>query len=208
MIDEFAKNRISKNLIGAENEIKRIELPEYYNNQIRDDEIDNIDQYSNTNNDEESPSTQEQLQNFFENDETFCPTTGNDCTIDQKCGQKPVHLLKKSFPRKFTQAQLYTINEIKIFNNKKLNQKYIAPITTDIFAKIPIKTTNSQSNNNFEDIIEVTNSSNIFNTERVYNGPISIKRLNVKLIDDKGNIMNFYQSDWSFSLIAKQLYQF
>ena len=103
---------------------------------------------------------------------------------------------------------MYTINEIKIFNNKKLNQKYIAPITTDIFAKIPIKTTNSQSNNNFEEIIEVTNSSNIFNTERVYNGPISIKRLNVKLIDDKGNIMNFYQSDWSFSLIAKQLYQF
>ena len=52
------------------------------------------------------------------------------------------------------------------------------------------------------------NDTNIFSTERLYNGPINIKRLNVKLVDDKGNIMNFYQADWSFSLIAKQLYQF
>ena len=43
---------------------------------------------------------------------------------------------------------------------------------------------------------------------RVYFGPVSIERLRITLLDDKGNILNLHGHDWSFTLIADQLYQY
>ena len=43
---------------------------------------------------------------------------------------------------------------------------------------------------------------------RTYFGPVNIERLRVKLVDDKGNLMNLHDIDWSFTLIIEQLYQY
>ena len=44
--------------------------------------------------------------------------------------------------------------------------------------------------------------------ERSYFGPVDIERMRVKLMDDKGNLVNLHGVDWSFTLIIEQLYQY
>jgi len=45
------------------------------------------------------------------------------------------------------------------------------------------------------------------NQERVYFGPVNIRRMTVRLVSDRGNVIDLNGSDWTFSLIAEQLYQ-
>ena len=52
----------------------------------------------------------------------------------------------------------------------------------------------------------IVNGSSL--SERAYFGPVNIERIHVKLLDDTGNIVNLNGNDWSFSLIAEQLYQY
>ena len=40
---------------------------------------------------------------------------------------------------------------------------------------------------------------------RKYSGPVDIERLKIQLLDDKGNLVNLHDNDWSFSLIVEQL---
>ena len=43
---------------------------------------------------------------------------------------------------------------------------------------------------------------------RTYFGPVNIDRMRVRLLDDKGNLVNLNDVDWSFSLLVEQLYQY
>ena len=118
-------------------------------------------------------------------------------------------ILNPSFPRKFSRAQLYTINEIRKKNSENVTAAYISPTLIDVLAKIPVKVgALNPYNNVFEQVIEFTNGVNIFTNKRIYTGPVDIKRLRISLIDDKGHIMNLNHADWSLSLTAEQLYQF
>lgn len=45
-------------------------------------------------------------------------------------------------------------------------------------------------------------------TDRTYFGPVNIDRMRVRLLDDKGNLVNLNDADWSFSLLVEQLYQY
>jgi len=40
---------------------------------------------------------------------------------------------------------------------------------------------------------------------RTYSGPVDIERLKIQLLDDKGNLVNLHDNDWSFSLVVEQL---
>ena len=44
--------------------------------------------------------------------------------------------------------------------------------------------------------------------KRTYFGPVNIERFRVKLMDDKGNVVNLNGADWSFTLISDNLYQY
>ena len=44
--------------------------------------------------------------------------------------------------------------------------------------------------------------------ERTYFGPVAISRIHIKLLDDKGNVINLNDCNWSFSLICQVLYQY
>ncbi len=43
--------------------------------------------------------------------------------------------------------------------------------------------------------------------KRVYYGPITLSRMHIQLLDDKGNIINLNENDWSFTIICETLYQ-
>ena len=45
------------------------------------------------------------------------------------------------------------------------------------------------------------------NQERQYFGPVNIQRLSIKLVSDRGNVVDLNNANWSFSLICEQLYK-
>ena len=48
----------------------------------------------------------------------------------------------------------------------------------------------------------------IQDNKRVYFGPVNLERLHLKLLDDKGNLLNLNGADWSITLITENLYQY
>ena len=73
-------------------------------------------------------------------------------------------------------------------------------ITENILAKIPLV------NGKFSLIID-ENDSNPLIKIRQYKGPVNISKLDIKLLDKFGNIINLNYMDWSFSLELESLYQ-
>lgn len=104
----------------------------------------------------------------------------------------------QSTPRKLTQAQLYTINSIKS-DRKEFKSESTSPTTDNVLAIIPIT--------NEIDVI-TRYGVDLSKNKRTYFGPVDIQRLKIKLVDDKGNLLNLNGRDWSFSLNITQLYQY
>jgi len=102
---------------------------------------------------------------------------------------------------KLTANQLYSANQI--LSNKINKQPYFStgPFVQDIFGIIPIKTSglvNGQSYIEFGGTLQ--------NQERIYFGPVNIRRISVKLMNDKGQVLDLNGANWGFSLISEQLY--
>jgi len=51
-------------------------------------------------------------------------------------------------------------------------------------------------------------SGSLQENKRVYFGPVNIERMRVKLLDDKGNLLNLNGADWSITLVCDILYQY
>ena len=80
-------------------------------------------------------------------------------------------------------------------------QKTITQTLRDIFAVVPIK-----AGLNPGDIF-VEFGGTLQAQERTYFGPVNISRLRVKLVTDKGDVINLNGAHWSFQLICETLYQ-
>ena len=112
-------------------------------------------------------------------------------------------VVRQENPRRNTNNQRYAMN--RIFEVQSNNTAYpysSAPATTNIFTMIPIK------KNGFpvgESVIEFGGS--LQSGERVYFGPVNITRFRVKLLDDRGRVVNLNGNDWSFSFLCDTLYQ-
>jgi hypothetical protein len=108
-----------------------------------------------------------------------------------------------SAPRTLTNSQLYTINEINKNNNNNTNYRAKAPTSTDILAMIPIKPTGLSTGGL---IIEFSGS--LQDNIRTYFGPVNVDRMRVRLLNDKGNVLNMNGADWCVTLICDCLYQY
>ena len=138
------------------------------------------------------------------------------------CNNENLPFMTRSSPRTLTNSQLYTANEI--FNNsrQKINTKLICSSIPDVLAVIPIDGLNKLQSTNITPTggtttpiayknVQMTTpytASGSSLSERTYFGPVNIERIQVKLLDDSGNIVNLNGNDWNFSLIAEQLYQY
>jgi len=112
-------------------------------------------------------------------------------------------IMLPSAPRTLTNSQLYTINEINKNRNNNTNHRAKAPTSTDILAMIPIKPTGLSTGSL---IIEFSGS--LQDNIRTYFGPVNIDRMRVKLLNDKGNVINMNGADWCVTLICDCLYQY
>lgn len=108
-----------------------------------------------------------------------------------------------SAPRTLTQAQLYTINEIIKNRSKTISFRSKAPTNSDTFAIIPIKYGSMTTGQLYTEL-----SGQFQDNRRTYFGPVDIDRLRVRLLDDRGNLINLHGGDWSFTLISENLYQY
>lgn len=103
-----------------------------------------------------------------------------------------------------TTRQLYSANQILNTRQTMTQNKYQNSIGTyiqDIFGIIPVKTvglTNGQTYIEFGGTLQIQ--------ERIYFGPVNIKRMTVRILTDKGTILDLNNANWSFSLISQQLY--
>ena len=109
-----------------------------------------------------------------------------------------------NIPKQLTNAQIQTINGIIKDRNDTTNLKTQSVTDSDMFALIPIKKTlgtlPGEGLTEFSGPIQVN--------ERIYFGPVDIERLKIRLLTDKGQVLNLNNNDWSFCMIAETLYQY
>jgi hypothetical protein len=87
--------------------------------------------------------------------------------------------------------------------NKSMNNNYITAFNksvfnADILARISLKTPY------FSLLYE--NNGKIISEPRKYFGPVDLQRMQIRMYDDHGRILNMNNSDFSFSLTLKTLY--
>ena len=110
----------------------------------------------------------------------------------------------ENIPKRLTNAQQQTINGIIKDRSQTTSYKLKSVTESDIFALIPVKKNINMAPG--EGIVEF--SGPIQKNERIYFGPVDIDRMRIKLVTDKGDILNLNNNDWSFCMIAETLYQY
>ena len=108
-----------------------------------------------------------------------------------------------SAPRTLTQAQIYTMNEIIKNRSKTTSFKAKAPTNSDTFALIPIKYGGMSTGQ-----LYVETSGQFQDNKRIYFGPVNIDRLRIRLLDDRGNVIDLHGAEWCVTLISDNLYQY
>jgi hypothetical protein len=101
-----------------------------------------------------------------------------------------------------TQNQIYSINQIINTQNTVKSFTNSGVFVKDIFGLIPIKTTGLSPGQ-----IYVELGGTLQNQDRVYFGPVNIHRMTIKLVNDRGDIVDLNGANWSLQFICEQLYQ-
>jgi hypothetical protein len=178
---DYQTNRMSNEIVTISNkQIPFINLPEY----IKDDLLYKCIRLKN---DAFVPVNENMVDQLI-----FNLTSSSNMKIKQYV---------PTAPRTLTQSQLYTANEITKNNLKKTaDYRSIGPAVNDVIGIIPINTQGLREGNVFiQDKIRAN--------KRVFFGPVNIEKFTVRLINDKGQIVNLNGSDWSFTLNVEILYQ-
>ena len=134
----------------------------------------------------------------------FSPTTSADISSAFLYCSDPstnTSIFLPTFPRNLTQAQLYSLNEI-VYNRKSINIIKNVPVISNLFATIYIADAPTSTNKT------ITIINNNIMEKRTYFGPTTLQRLQIKLVDSRGNIVNLHGSNWSFTLVVEVLYQY
>ena len=199
VIDDFNQNHVNNTLVSITQTENRLKIPSYYSPDIPSTCIlppSNIASQANL----ASLVAQVTLESIFDNQ----PPNGLLLAGKYEADYAPTQFVLPSAPRTITQAQLYTINEINKNNNNLTDYLAKAPTSSDILAIIPVKTSTGVPTGSL--LVEFSGS--LQNISRTYFGPVNIERMAVKLLDDKGNVLNLNGNDWCFTLICECLYQY
>ena len=190
VIDDYNQNHINNGLIGITEYDNYLKLPSYYSPDIP---------YVCT------PAVPNGT-NLLANSQALGSDPDGGLLVMEKynASYTPTVTYIQSAPRTLTQTQLYAINQIMINNERTTNYRTRSPTATDTFAIIPIKRSlNARMGDLYVDF-----GGSLQDNKRVYFGPVNLERMHVKLLDDKGNLLNLNGSDWSITLITENLYQY
>lgn len=195
VVDDYNQNHVNNSLVSITEYSANLKVPNYYSPDIPttciNGNISNLTQLVN------EANVESQIDNQG-------PITDNGLLIAGKynANYSKIPLVLPSAPRTLTQAQIYTINEINK-NQNTTNYRYKAPTTPDILAIIPVKTSGTSTGS-----VLVELSGSLQDNIRTYFGPVNIERMAVKLLNDKGNVLDLNGLDWAVTLICDCLYQY
>lgn len=108
----------------------------------------------------------------------------------------------RSGSNNLTQNQLYSLNQIINTQNRNRGETNSGPFIKDMFALLPVKTSGMTPGSIF-----VEYGGTLQNQERTYFGPVNINRMHIKLINDRGDVVDLNGANWSIQLVCEQLYQ-
>jgi hypothetical protein len=203
VLDDYNQNHINNGLITITELSKSLPLPSYYTPSQPNVCVSNVTNFPSILNTNEIANlaniTGEQAAALGVNPDTFI--NGIQDKLDMGTG-KIVQVLP-SAPRTLTNAQIYTINEIIKNRNKTINFRAKAPTNSDTLALIPIKYGGLSTGDIYVDF-----SGSLQDNKRIYFGPVDIDRMRIKLLDDKGNVVDLHGADWCITLISENLYQY
>ena len=215
-IDDYNQNHVNNSLVSISQYSNTLKMPSYYSPDLPYTCITQAQQGSNLTQIVDgvvlqSLSNTPYEQNAYSpniaiNPQPLNPTFVNGLLIAGKYENDytPTQIVLPSAPRTLTQAQIYTINSINSNNNNLTNYLAKAPTSSDIIAIVPVKTSTGVPTGSL--LVEFSGS--LQDNSRVYFGPVNIDRMAVKLLDDKGNVLNLNGNDWCFTLICECLYQY
>ena len=101
-----------------------------------------------------------------------------------------------------TQKEIYATNEKIAARKNKIKSYSSGPFVNDIFALVPMKTSGLQNGSTYIEF-----GGTLQNQDRTYFGPVNIRRMSVKLMNERGDVVDLNGANWSFSLMCEQLYQ-
>ena len=189
VLDDYNQNHINNGLVTITETSKTLKMPSYYSPDLPYTCSRALSQNIN--------QQLQELQQTQSNNPNLILTDNLDPNY------KTVPQMLPSAPRILTQSQIYTINEIVKNNENNTNYRTKAPTNTDVFAIIPIK----PSGASIGDLL-VEFSGSLQDNKRTYFGPVNVERMRIKLVNDKGNVMNLNGADWCITIIAELLYQY
>ena len=192
LVDDFTRNRQSQGIVNAASaETKdQINMPEYYTYDLSGASTGTI----------------------VANNRQWAPGELKSRTDDP--------------PRKLTAAQIHTINEIIANRVNTTSTTSTPPTATDILARIPVIRNQNVNNSGIGWLsaddgdaykslpststfqFMISNDITLQSNNRTYFGPVNINRMRIRLTDDKGNLINLNNMDWSFSMKSTNLYQY
>ena len=199
VIDDYNQNHVNNSLVSISQFSNTLKIPSYYSPDLPYTCITPSQKGNNLS----ELVTGVVAQSLFDNQ---TPNSQNGLLIAGKYEQDYTseQVVLPSAPRTLTNAQLYTINSINNNNNNLTNYLSKAPTSSDILAIIPVKTSTGVPTGSL--LVEFSGS--LQDNIRTYFGPVNIERMAVKLLDDKGNVLNLNGNDWCVTLITECLYQY
>ena len=200
VLDDYNQNHINNGLVTITELSKTLPLPTYYTASQPYICVPAQNPFTNTNLIGNLSNITPQESNALGiNPDTFV----NSIQDKAEFGLGNIVQVLPSAPRTLTQAQIYTVNQIIKNRNKTTSVRSKAPTNSDTFALIPIKYGGMSTGEVYVDF-----SGSLQDNTRVYFGPVDIDRMRVRLLDDKGNIVDLHGADWCITLISENLYQY
>ena len=98
-----------------------------------------------------------------------------------------------------TAKQLYSMNQI-IEARRSLSTYTAGPYMRDVFGLIPIKLAGLSFGSTYMEF-----GGTLQNQNRKYFGPVNIKKMSIKLMNDRGVVVDLNGTNWSFTLICEIL---
>ena len=94
--------------------------------------------------------------------------------------------------------QLYAMNQVLEARRNKEKSYSVGPVLRDVFALIPLKLSGLAFGSTYMEF-----GGTLQNQDRKYFGPVRIQKFSVKLMNDKGEVVNLNGGNWSFTIICE-----
>jgi hypothetical protein len=203
VIDDYNQNHVNNSLVSISQFSNTLKLPSYYSTDLPYTCVTPAQEQQINNNSLSQIVDGVTSQSYFDF-QLSSPLNGLLIAGKYNEEYSDTQLVLPSAPRTLTQAQIYTINQINANKNNLTNYLAKAPTSSDILGVLPIKTSIGLQTGS----LLVDFSGSLQDNTRTYFGPVNIERMAVKLLDDKGNILNLNGNDWCITLVCECLYQY